>query len=1252
MQRLTPAIAEFTRPLLTFLAFIGLSVILFSTSAQAADPFIGFSELPGEAIDRGAAQGRTPSFSVRVQIKKHGQKARLNCHKERENDVIAPEAKFFIDGVAVGAASDFLGGLSLVECTIGKGNSKQFARFSIAGKKGRQVVQSGVVVAGKSYEVIPTVQVAKSLGKSPVPGDARFAIAELPTGEGTPQRLRLTTQQKKLAIGRINRSHASSPVARSMRSPSVFYVVRLMLHFDYMFSIRNGGGVAFDPNNRNGHPAVQELMRAFHVAAGFLKTANVQLVVAGIDYISDDVRGRTTQAEYLPKWYANRIKDLQVDYDLAHLLTSVDLVDGANRPLKSGGFDASAGTSGVGVRLKNTSVSGAAGNTPISRAVLMVHQFARSMDARIESTPCLKSSLMCATQDPTAAQFSDNAKTYIRNFLSTWVPSVEAIDLSPKITEVQPLQGAVNDEITLIGSGFSTATSVQFGTQSAQQRTFTVLEDGTILKLRVPTGARSGFITVVSDFPTSSTSPEPFTVTVTGGTLRAPTNLTGSYSPGSGILYLNWRDSNSQISGFRISKKDPGAAAFTPLDTSTTPSYSYRVPQQAGVEQRITFHVQAYRTSESGAGAVSPLSNVITVRVPPGTSTTPPSAPGGFAASSVNATSATLRWNYMPNLNGYRLEVTPVSGAASIYHPLATATGHILDNLAPNTDYTVQLVAISRTLQQSQPALVRFQTLMGPTPPAAPTGLTASITGPNPPFTPQSSARLSWNYLGAALFYLEVQSGGTGPFVLQPQPFYTTSGGFAPTASQINTAQGQFILRVRASRTPVTGGAPLPNQLSDPSNEIPVNLPFTPPPVTTAPVAPSNLALSTSVVPAISARSVALVFNDNSSNETSFTVTNLAGNVESTIFTRTGSPGTSRVEFTLSNLTPSTTYSLAIRASNAAGSSIPSSPRLTVTTLPNVPQPPQSGLTAPTGLAQIAPRSTGSVTMRWTPGLPLAANAGYRVRVSRNGVLLNEIPLAATITQTSITGLAINQTYSVVVRAFDAVGATADSAPLNVSTSPNGTICPSAAFSGLTAVLDPVTRNKIKLTWNFPADQYDYTGFQILSDRNDTPIISLGSTTVREHTFENLAPATYRYRIRAMKAATPPNDTECFGTPFVFPAETVPALTAPTIAPTSLMVGRGVAQGTTAFSWVYPTTAPAVTGFKIYQIVQGQARLFDTVVGSDLRSMMRVIPEFVRGETYTYVIAAYNAVPVNPPPATVDREGPRSGTFRYTYTGP
>jgi chitodextrinase len=261
---------------------------------------------------------------------------------------------------------------------------------------------------------------------------------------------------------------------------------------------------------------------------------------------------------------------------------------------------------------------------------------------------------------------------------------------------------------------------------------------------------------------------------------------------------------------------------------------------------------------------------------------------------------------------------------------------------------------------------------------------------------------------------------------------------------------------------------------------------------TTAPTAPTGLTAS-----AVTSSSVTLSWTASTDNVgvTGYDVyngTTLAASVTTT-------------SANLSGLAANTTYSLTVRAKDAAGNVSAASAALSVKTSAAADTTPP---TAPTGLTASAV-TTSSVTLSWTASTDNVGVTGYDV--------YNGTALAASVASTSVSvsGLAANTTYSFTVKAKDAAGnVSAASAALSVKTSAatTDTTAPTTP-AGLTA--SAVTSSSVTLTWTASTDNVGVTAYDVY---NGTTLATSVATT--SATVSGLAASTsYGFTVSARDAA-------------------------------------------------------------------------------------------------------------------------------------
>ncbi len=182
--------------------------------------------------------------------------------------------------------------------------------------------------------------------------------------------------------------------------------------------------------------------------------------------------------------------------------------------------------------------------------------------------------------------------------------------------------------------------------------------------------------------------------------------------------------------------------------------------------------------------------------------------------------------------------------------------------------------------------------------------------------------------------------------------------------------------------------------------------------------------------------------------------------------------------FAVTGLTPSTAYTFAVSARDAAGNQSGQSASAFATTL--APAPDTTAPTAPTLVA--SGTTTTSTNLSWSGATDNIAVTGYDV--FRNGVLLGSTTTATTF---AVTGLASSTTFAFTVKAKDAAGnSSLASNTVNVTTLTPDTTAPSTP----TLSASGTTSSGTTLSWTAATDNVAVTGYNVY--RGTT---LLGSTT-------------------------------------------------------------------------------------------------------------------------------------------------------------
>ncbi|HTB79777.1 MAG TPA: fibronectin type III domain-containing protein [Opitutaceae bacterium] len=192
--------------------------------------------------------------------------------------------------------------------------------------------------------------------------------------------------------------------------------------------------------------------------------------------------------------------------------------------------------------------------------------------------------------------------------------------------------------------------------------------------------------------------------------------------------------------------------------------------------------------------------------------------------------------------------------------------------------------------------------------------------------------------------------------------------------------------------------------------------------------------------------------------------------------------------FNLVGLSPNTTYSLTVKARDAAGNVSDASAPLSVTTLADTQAP-----SVPTGLAASNLGPT-SFTLGWTVSTDNVGVAGYDIY--NNGVLVG----SSTTNTFNVTGLTVSTTYALTVQARDAAGnISAASAPLAVIP----VLDTQAPTVPAALVASRILADSFQLTWTASTDNVWLSGYDIY--QNGTLV---GSTVTNAFSVTGLAPST------------------------------------------------------------------------------------------------------------------------------------------------
>ena len=543
-----------------------------------------------------------------------------------------------------------------------------------------------------------------------------------------------------------------------------------------------------------------------------------------------------------------------------------------------------------------------------------------------------------------------------------------------------------------------------------------------------PGGSNDAFVAVVWDVP------------------AAPVDVTAT-AVSSNEIDVTWTDTHTDFNYFKLSRAvGYPAGAFTQVaQIASTTNLPYK-DATAAAGSTYSYEVVA----SNGAGDSTPPSSV-----------TVPQAPVSLAGTGVSQTAITLTWadtkSDYTNFEVYRqtgslafVRIGTLNAGSSSFNDI---TG-----LAAGTSYNYYVVATNLTGSPgcrgvSLPSNTISVTTL-PNAPSAPTNLKSTNIG-------QTEVDLAWT----------ITSDNQTGFIVQRNPAppgagFQTIGTTGPTVTTYQDISGlQPATNYTYQVVAINSGGNSP--------------PSSPLAVTTLPLAPA--APTTLSATATSSSVIALTWTRNSVNETGFEILRKVGDDPATPFTTlpTEAPAGS-FNYTDSNLTPNTTYTYEVVATNAGGDSAPSN-TASATTLVAIPTPPTTLLATPV--------SQSEIDLAWTDAAQDETSFLVQIQGGAYAAFstIGTVPPTGTVTpgQTSFTfnafNLAVNTTYSFQIVAVNAGGQSNPSAQASASTFPNAPVPPATITASPPSA--PLGQTQITITWTDTAT--DFTGFIVQRENPD-----------------------------------------------------------------------------------------------------------------------------------------------------------------------
>ncbi len=515
----------------------------------------------------------------------------------------------------------------------------------------------------------------------------------------------------------------------------------------------------------------------------------------------------------------------------------------------------------------------------------------------------------------------------------------------------------------------------------------------------------------------------------------------------------------------------------------------------------------------------------------------PPSAPTDVNVSDITATGAKITWTASTDnieVAGYNLyyenedkELTPINTE------LITRTEYELTGLTPETTYRIVVEAVDTSDNKEQAEAVAVTTTKDTTAPDAPTNVMASdITATGVKITWDASAD-NVKVAGYNLYY----QGENAELTLINQDGVIEETEYTLTGLTPETTYQIVVEAVDTSDNKAQANAVEVTTSKD----------------TTAPTAPGNV--NVTEVTLTSAKITWTASTDNvkmagynlyyQGEDQELTLINTAGVIEET-------------EYTLTGLTPETTYQIVVEAVDEAGN-IARARAVEVVTLEDTEAP-----DAPTNVKASEITET-SAKITWTASTDNIKVAGYNIYV--DDVQVNRDLVTGT--EYTLTDLKAGSTYKVVVEAVDTSNNTQKSEAGTVKTV--DTTSPSVPSE---VTVGNITHNSAEVTWQESTDNVGVSGYNIyLNDKK------VNGETVKELKYELTgleADTEYRVKVEAVdEAGNKAESREETFTTLEAPDEEGPS------APTNV-TASDVTETSVKITWTASTDNVEVAGYNIY----------------------------------------------------------------------
>ena len=471
----------------------------------------------------------------------------------------------------------------------------------------------------------------------------------------------------------------------------------------------------------------------------------------------------------------------------------------------------------------------------------------------------------------------------------------------------------------------------------------------------------------------------------------APSNLVTTIISQSQIN-LSWSDNSNNEDGFYLDQATDASFSSSSNVVSSTLAANATAYSAIGLTASTTYYFRIRSFNSNGVSSNSNIASATTLSILP-------AAPSGLSASAVSFSQINLAWtDNANNESSFYLDRATDGGFSS---NLATVvlgpntSSSIATGLSGNTTYYFRVRAYNSSGVSANSNAASATTL--DTPPADPSGLNASVIS-------QTQIHLTWtdNATDETGFYLD-QASDSG-FITNLVTTTLVANVISYDATGLSPGT-TYYFRVRAYKA----SSPSANSATASATTLAY-----------APTAPTGLSAS-----ALSFAQIDLAWTDSSNNEAGFYLDRATDSSFGTnLFTAT--LGANATSTSVTGLTANTSYYFRIRSYNSGGVSA-NTATASVTTLDAPP-------IAPSGLVASA-SSQSQIQLSWTDNstdesgfyIDQASTSGFSTGLVTRSV-------GANVSSFTATGLASASTYYFRVRAYKAVGASANTLPASATT--------------------------------------------------------------------------------------------------------------------------------------------------------------------------------------------------------------------------